>query len=332
MKKLNFKLTLAIILSFFVATLIPRLLMRFLDVRLPIEFVDSPIFLIGGLVSAFIALSLFALLSTHILMRRIRALQAATHRVQSGVYDVFIEDKGNDELSALITTFNDMQQTLESNQYLNQEFVRNVSHQFKTPLSIISSLVQTLDLQESQEPYRERLLEEIDQLASLTGTLLTLSKVESFEYLSVQSFDVSEMIRRLIIAKQPLWEVKQCEWEVSDESLTCHSYAPYVQEMVSNILDNMIQYAPEKSTLSVSMSEISQNIILEFSNQGPPISQEDQEHMFDLFYKGSHSSGSGVGLHLVKSILTRLKGEISVTSTPLSTTFKVVIPHHSSLT
>ncbi|MBS3991534.1 MAG: HAMP domain-containing histidine kinase [Erysipelothrix sp.] len=332
MKRLNLKLTLAILFSFFVATLIPRLLMRWFNVSVPTEFVDSPIFLIGGLVSAFIALSLFAFLSTRILMRRIHALQAATRRVQSGVYDVFIQDQGNDELSSLISTFNDMQQTLESNQYLNQEFVRNVSHQFKTPLSVISSLVQTLDLPESQEPYRERLLEEIDQLASLTGTLLTLSKVESFEYLSVQSFDLSEMIRRLIISKQPLWEVKECEWEVSDASVTCHSYAPYVQEMVSNILDNMIQYAPNKSTLTVSIIEQAQSIILEFTNQGPAISEEDQEHMFDLFYKGSHSSGSGVGLHLVKSILTRLKGEISVTSNPTSTTFKVVLPHHSSLT
>lgn len=145
MKKLNTKLAIAIIFSSFVATLIPRVLVRFFNVKVPVEFVDSPVVLIGGLLSAFLALSLFALISNFIFMKRIKQLQAATERVKQGHYTLSIEDHGNDELSSLIHTFNDMQQALASNQYLNREFIRNMSHQYKTPLTIMSSLIQGMN-------------------------------------------------------------------------------------------------------------------------------------------------------------------------------------------
>jgi signal transduction histidine kinase len=323
MRKLNTKLTLAILFSFFVATLIPRLIIRILNVRVPTEFVDNPMVLVGGLISAFLALSLFALISNFIFMRRIKTLQAATLRVQSGQYNQLIQEHGNDELSALIHTFNDMQQALSSNQYLSQEFVRNMSHQFKTPLMIMSSLIQGL---ETEDKVKDRLLEEIDQLASLTSTLLTLSKVDSLEHLVIKPFDVNEMIRRLIISKQPLWEKKSLEWDVSEGSISLSSYAPYVYEMVSNLCDNMIQYAFPSSTITIEILKQHHSVTLTFSNHGPSLTQEEMDHMFELFYKGHQSSGSGVGLNLVKSILNRLKGEMSISSNEERTTFKITLP------
>lgn len=323
MKKLNTKLVLAIVFSFFVATLIPRLLVRVFKVAVPVEFVDSPVVLIGGLLSAFIALSLFALISNVIFMKRIKTLQEATLRVQQGQYNQLIEEHGNDEISSLIQTFNDMQQALSSNQYLNQEFIRNMSHQFKTPLTVMSSLIQSM---ETEEKIKDRLLEEIDQLASLTSTLLTLSKVDSLEHLVIKPFDVNELIRRLVISKQPLWEKKDLEWDVSEDSVWLSSYAPYVYEMFSNLIDNMIQYAYLNTLLSIEVVKQNNIVSITFSNRGPSLTQDEMEHMFELFYKGSQSSGSGVGLNLVKSILNRLKGEMSITSNEERTTFKITLP------
>jgi signal transduction histidine kinase len=323
MRKLNTKLTLAIIFSFFVATLIPRLLVRFFNIKVPSEFIDSPIVLIGGLISAFLALSLFALISNFVFMKRIKALQEATQRVQSGQYNQPIDGQGSDELSSLIHTFNDMQQALSSNQYLNQEFVRNMSHQFKTPLTVMSSLIQGM---EGDEKIKDRLLDEIDQLASLTSTLLTLSKVDSLEHLVIKPFDVNELIRRLIISKQPLWERKNLEWDVSDNTVMLASYDPYIHEMVSNLCDNMIQYAYPNTTLTIHIESHFQGVNLIFSNHGPSLSQDEMDHMFDLFYKGSQSSGSGVGLNLVRSILHRLKGEMSIASNETLTTFTIYLP------
>jgi len=324
MRKLNTKLAIAIIFSFFVSTLIPRVLVRFFNVKVPVEFVDSPVVLIGGLLSAFLALSLFALISNFIFMKRIKQLQAATERVKQGHYTQSIEDHGNDELSSLIHTFNDMQQALASNQYLNREFIRNMSHQYKTPLTIMSSLIQGMN---EHEPLKQRLLEEIDQLSSLTSTLLTLSKVDSLEHLSLSSCNLSELIRRQIISKQPLWEVKGCEWDFEEsEECIIHTYEPYVYEMVSNLLDNMIHYAYKESILKVKTSLEEHQCVITFSNHGPVLSIDEKEHMFDLFYKGPHSSGSGVGLNLVKSILQRLHGSISIESSDVETSFIIILP------
>lgn len=324
MKKLNTKLAIAIIFSFFVATLIPRVLVRFFNVKVPVEFVDSPVVLIGGLLSAFLALSLFALISNFIFMKRIKQLQAATERVKHGNYTHLIEDHGNDELSSLIHTFNDMQLALSSNQYLNREFIKNMSHQYKTPLTIMSSLIQGMN---ENEPLKQRLLEEIDQLSSLTSTLLTLSKVDSLEHLTLSASNISELIRRQIISKQPLWEVKGCEWEFEEsEECIITTYEPYVYEMVSNLIDNMIHYAYQHSTLKVTTSLQDHECVLTFSNHGPQLTQDEKEHMFDLFYKGQHSSGSGVGLNLVKSILQRLNGSMSIESNEMETSFMITLP------
>jgi len=323
-KKLNTKLAIAIIFSFFVATLIPRVLVRFFNVKVPVEFVDSPVVLIGGLLSAFLALSLFALISNFIFMKRIKQLQAATERVKHGNYTHLIEDHGNDELSSLIHTFNDMQQALFSNQYLNREFIKNMSHQYKTPLTIMSSLIQGMN---ENEPLKHRLLEEIDQLSSLTSTLLTLSKVDSLEHLTLSASNISELIRRQIISKQPLWEVKGCEWEFEEsEECIITTYEPYVYEMVSNLIDNMIHYAYQHSTLKVKTSLQDHECVLTFSNHGPQLTQDEKEHMFDLFYKGQLSSGSGVGLNLVKSILQRLNGSMSIESNEMETSFMITLP------
>lgn len=324
MKKLNTKLAIAIIFSFFVATLIPRVLVRFFNVKVPVEFVDSPVVLIGGLLSAFLALSLFALISNFIFMKRIKQLQAATERVKHGNYTHLIEDHGNDELSSLIHTFNDMQLALSSNQYLNREFIKNMSHQYKTPLTIMSSLIQGMN---ENEPLKQRLLEEIDQLSSLTSTLLTLSKVDSLEHLTLSASNISELIRRQIISKQPLWEVKGCEWEFEEsEECIITTYEPYVYEMVSNLIDNMIHYAYKESILKVKTSLEEHQCVITFSNHGPALSIDEKEHMFDLFYKGQHSSGSGVGLNLVKSILQRLNGSMSIESNEMETSFMITLP------
>lgn len=324
MKKLNTKLAIAIIFSFFVATLIPRVLVRFFNVKVPVEFVDSPVVLIGGLLSAFLALSLFALISNFIFMKRIKQLQAATERVKHGNYTHLIEDHGNDELSSLIHTFNDMQLALSSNQYLNREFIKNMSHQYKTPLTIMSSLIQGMN---ENEPLKQRLLEEIDQLSSLTSTLLTLSKVDSLEHLTLSASNISELIRRQIISKQPLWEVKGCEWEFEEsEECIITTYEPYVYEMVSNLLDNMIHYAYQHSTLKVKTALQDHECVITFSNHGPQLTQDEKDHMFDLFYKGQHSSGSGVGLNLVKSILQRLNGSMNIESNEMETSFMITLP------
>ncbi len=322
MKKLNLKLALAVMVSLFIATLIPRAFVRSFNMSVPKEFVDSPVVLIGGLVSAFLALSLFVILSNVIFLKRIKLLQDSTQLVKNGVYDQLIQTKGNDELSALIHTFNDMQQALSSNQYLNREFVRNMSHQFKTPLTVMSSLIQTLD---DKEKVKEPLLNEIDQLSSLTSTLLTLSKVDSLEHIAFKPCNASELIRRQIISKQPLWEAKGCEWQISEQDCVIQTYEPYLYEMVSNLLDNMIHYAYNQTMLKVSLKKYPNSVEMRFSNHGPALSDEEKLHVFDLFYIGDQSTGSGVGLNLVKSILERLNGNIHIESDENETTFIITL-------
>jgi len=98
-----------------------------------------------------------------------------------------------------------------------------------------------------------------------------------------------------------------------------------VYEMVSNLLDNMIHYAYKESILKVKTSLEEHQCVITFSNHGPQLTQDEKEHMFDLFYKGQHSSGSGVGLNLVKSILQRLHGSMSIESNEMETSFMITL-------
>lgn len=323
MKKLNTKLAFAIVFSFVIATLIPRVVVVLLNISVPHEFVDSPIVLIGGLLSSFLALSIFALISNMVLMKRIKLLQAATERVKQGVYSHHIVASGNDELSSLIHTFNDMQQALLSNNYMNREFIRNMSHQYKTPLMVMSSYLHEL---KDNDMIKSRLLAQINHLSTLTSTLLTLSKVDSLEHLSFKPTNITELVRRQIIAKQPLWEAKACEWDyIGEEDCSISTYEPYVYEMVSNLLDNMIQFAYANSILRVEIKKQDQHCWLIFCNHGPMLTEYEQAHMFDLFFKGKHSDGTGVGLNLVKSILKCLHGSLSVSSDEFETRFTVLL-------
>lgn len=324
MRKLNTKLAFAMMFSFVIATIIPRTIVVLLNISVPHEFIDSPIVLIGGLLSSFLALLLFAIASYFVLMQRIKQLQKATERVKHGQYSQMISVTGNDELSSLIHTFNDMQQSLLSNHYLNREFIRNISHQYKTPLAVMSIHVHEL---KDNDVIKARLRAQIDHLASLTSTFLTLSKVDSLEHLPYKMTNVSELIRRQIIDKQPLWEAKACVWNfVSDEECIISTFEPYIYEMVSNLLDNMIQFAFSGSTLHIEVSKQEQKCYFNFANHGPMLTQDELNNMFDMFFKGPHSNGTGVGLSVVKSIVKRLHGDIKAESNTTETRFTLFLP------
>ena len=167
-----------------------------------------------SLISGALGLILFTVLLYIFIGKRLKSVSAAVNAVANGNLDIKVPVKGNDELSQLSGDFNKMTEGLKSNEYLNREFVKNVSHEFKTPLSIIlgySDLLRTSDLtKEEEQEYLNFIYNEAVRLTSLSEKLLAVSKLDSDGNINCSNrFSVDGQIRDIILSMQVVWQKKE---------------------------------------------------------------------------------------------------------------------------
>ncbi|MBU1093736.1 MAG: HAMP domain-containing histidine kinase [Firmicutes bacterium] len=338
MKKLSVKILVTIFVVLGLSTLIPRLILTNIVDFPSQEIFQSHLFLIGMIVTAGISLTLFGLAIKYIIINRIRSLSIATKQVAHGNFDIHIESKGRDELSSLSDDFNQMILELRANEYLNKEFVRNFSHEFKTPISAIkgyAELIQTGNLTpEEIVEYSEIIATESSRLSNLSKNMLQLSILDSTSIVKTdQDFNVSEQIRSVIQMLQLSWEEKKLELNLELDEVHITSNKELTYQIWKNLIDNAINYSSVNQKLDVSIKADKSEMIFSITNYGIGISPEEQSHIYDLFYvveKSRHQTSSGIGLSITKRIVEKLKGKIEVNSQVNEfTTFKVTLPINS---
>ena len=218
-----------------------------------------------------------------------------------------------------------MVQELEATEILQTDFVSNVSHEFKTPISAIegyATLLQDSDMpiSEEQEQYIDKILFNTGRLSHLAGNILLLSKIEHQAIQTRQNwYRLDEQIRQSIVMLEPKWSEKALEFDVDmvdveylgNENLICHVW--------DNLLSNAIKFSPCGGTIYIRMMPEGEKIRFSIENEGPQIREDSMKHIFDKFYQcdSSHKQeGNGLGLALVKQILNLCKGTISVENIP----------------
>lgn len=240
--------------------------------------------------------------------------------VADGDFSVRLQTKSSSkEIQEVYSGFNLMAHELGSTEILQSDFVSNVSHEFKTPINAIEGYTTLLqgcdDLDEEHQQYVEKILFNTKRLSTLVGNILLLSKIENQSIQTHQTkFRLDEQIRQSIVALEPAWTAKDIELDVDLEDITYTGNESLLHHVWDNLIGNAIKFNPQFGLVKVSLRKEEKNIVFTVTDSGPGLSDEAMKHLFDKFYQGDTArkeEGNGLGLALVKRILTIVDGEIS---------------------
>ncbi len=256
------------------------------------------------------------------IFRPIEQINEATKKVALGEYDIELETKREDEIGELTNNFNKMTRGLKSTENLQKEFINNVSHEIKTPVSSIEGFAKFLkdkDLtDEEREEYANIIIEEAKRLENLTGKILKLSKLNNQEIITnKQEIEVAEQIRKAISLLEPKWSKKDIKINVSLEEKIFLGDEDLIFQVWVNIIDNAIKFSNEGESIDIKVYEKDSNINVEIKDHGIGMKEEELEKVYDRFYQidRSHSKeGSGLGLAIVKRIVELSEGKIEIKS------------------
>ena len=273
------------------------------EVPLELEMVGSCL-LIGILVTSQLSRYFF---------NPIKKLRSAMDKIADGDYSVRLEDiSSSKEIMEIYTGFNLMAHELSVTEILQTDFVSNVSHEFKTPITAIEGfsvlLQESENLDEDQLDCIDKILFNSRRLSSLLGSILLLNKLENQQVATKQSkYRLDEQIRQSVVALEPAWEQKKIDLDVDlEHTYYCGSEA-MMRHVWDNLIANAIKFTPENSKVKILLREEGAHLTVRVADQGPGLSEETQKHMFDKFYQGDTShkqDGNGLGLALVKRILS----------------------------
>lgn len=261
----------------------------------------------------------------------------AAQKVAAGDFsvrlDVYKDKKRKNEFDILKEDFNTMVTELASIEKLKDNFVADVSHEIKTPLSVIqgyADLLQTNGISDEQRSeYIKRISEQINKLTNLVTNILKLNKIESKEIVCKEKFSLDEQMRFCILSLEDLINEKDIEIEVNLDEVEINSDPVLLELVWNNLLSNAVKFTDRGGMICVSLSNQGNVVIATVRDTGCGMSEETCKHIFDKFYQGdtSHSQeGNGLGLALVDRVVTLLDGEILVSSQPnKGSEFKIIL-------
>ena len=231
--------------------------------------------------------------------------------------------------------FNIMTRELAGTELLRMDFVENVSHEFKTPLSAIegyATLLQKRGLdEEKRAEYTDRILRNTRRLSTLTSDILLLSRLEHQETgIHREWFCLDEQLRECILSLEEQWTQKRLEMEVDLDGADYCGSRDLLSHVWVNIIGNAVKFAPEDGVVRVLLRREAEALRVQVADNGAGMSAEVQRRMFEKFYQGDasrSSQGNGLGLSLAKRIVDLHGGRIDVSSAEgLGTAFTVTLP------
>ncbi len=261
------------------------------------------------------------------------------YKITDGKLSERFEVKGKDEIAVLGTAVNEMTDKLEQEDTSRSEFVSNVSHELKTPLSSIKVLSESILLQDGapEEMYREFLQDinsEVDRMTNMINDLLSLVKLDSREVgLNLAQTNLRKMLISIMKMLYPLASEKDIELILeADKEVIIDADETKLSLAVSNLIDNAIKYTPEGGVVKVTLENDSQNAYISVIDSGIGISEEEQSKIFNRFYRvdktrDRETGGTGLGLAITHQTVLRHGGSVKVTSKEGSgATFIVRLP------
>jgi heavy metal sensor kinase len=243
----------------------------------------------------------------------------------------------NDEIGRLAAVINDTLARLESSFDQLRRFTADASHELRTPLSVIRGIGE-MGLRETQTAadYKDAIgsmLEEVDRLTRLVDTLLRLSRGDAgTDRLAPEVIDLGQLTRDVVTSLGVLAEERQQRVTVeAAENVRVAADRLVLRDAIANVIDNAIKYSPSRSAIEIRVRRDGRDATVSVADQGPGISPEHRERIFDRFYRvdegrSREMGGTGLGLAIAKWAVEANGGHISVDSAGRGSVFRVVLP------
>lgn len=289
-----------------------------------LDEIQSQIYLLSLFTS--LLMGLLSFFTSSVISRPLKVLMKFVQKITNGQLDQKVDVKGKDELAELGNAFNHMAEQLQRVEHSRQEFVSNVSHELKTPLSSIKVLTESLLFQENVpvEMYKEFFMDinsEVDRLNNIISDLLTLVRLDQTEVpMNIQTTNLNDMTQAILKRLIPLAKKK-------DIKLIYQSHKEIFVDIdevkltlaISNLIENAIKYTPEGGEVRVVLQSDLQDAQISVEDTGMGIAKDEQSKIFERFYRtdktrNRETGGTGLGLSITYRTVIMHNGSIQVES------------------
>ena len=294
-----------------------------------------PRLLLGGGIAGVFAVVVSTLIAQRI-TRPIVQMTGAAQAMARGDYDQSIEVRGNDEVANLARAFNQMSAQVNRSNRSMRQLLADVSHELRTPLTSIQGFTQAFADGVVSDPEEARKLaevvhEESERMRELVDDLLYLSRLESGELeIERERVDLDALV--VATARRLRYEAEAARVDVDLHLSETHVLGDErrLEQVCVNLLENAIRFAPTDSSVRVCTKHAEDAVLLEVRNWGPPIPEDELEHIFDRFYQvdraRSGTAHSGLGLAIVAELVQAHGGAVGASSsTKDGTVFTVTL-------
>ncbi|MBQ2956167.1 MAG: HAMP domain-containing histidine kinase [Clostridia bacterium] len=288
-----------------------------------------------AIVAGVVAMMIGTLLAWLIARRQSQPLKAINEAVTAfagGDFERRVEIRGDNEMTQLGASFNKMAEEISNLDQSRRNFVANVSHELRSPMTCIQGYVQGMmdgTISDEERPkYLQTVLSETQRLTKLVGELLDLSRFESGKIpMNMTVFDVDELILSVLFKYEQKIEDKEIMVDIAFREQPCYvrADADRITQVVTNLIDNAVKFTREGGQLTVWTHAVDSLAYVTIKNEGTGIPAEDLPFIFERFYKvdKAHTSGkgTGLGLSIVKKILEQHEQNITVSASGSMTSF-----------
>ncbi len=259
--------------------------------------------------------------------RATKHITSAAQQIVQGNFDVRISPvssfSADDNYNEIIDCFNTMASELSSVETLRTDFIANVSHEMKTPLSVIRNYGKLLQKpalpEESRVEYARAITDASLRLSDMMTNILKLTRLENQQiYPKTETYDLGEQLCECLLQYETVWEARDIEIDTDiEENVQICADAELLSLVWSNLFSNAFKFTENGGKVTLSLSSDEHCAIVKVSDTGCGMSAEMGAHIFEKFYQGDTSratQGNGLGLALVKRVIDIMQGDICVES------------------
>ena len=281
-----------------------------------------------ALISSSLWVMLAAVVAVYFITERIiyplKQMTRATSEYAKGNFENRIKVVGQDEVSELATSFNNMADALMNMEMMRNTFLANVSHDLRTPMTTISGFIAGITSgaipPEKHGYYLNTIQGEVLRLSRLVSDILDISRLESGERkFNFAEFDIAEVSRLILISFEQKIEEKRLDVEfISDDSVPVFADKDAIYQVMYNLCHNAIKFSRDEGKFRISIDYTDHDTVrISVFDEGQTIPDEDLPFVFDRFYKtdksrGLDKNGVGLGLYICKAIIDQHKTVIGV--------------------
>ncbi len=303
----------------------------YLLIQTPLTPTDATVRVLKSqLIIVSVAIILISILISFFLAKKISEpiikIKDTSLELSSGNYSVNFEEGGYREIDELASVLNYTAEELSKNEKLRRDLIANVSHDLRTPLTIIKSYGEMIidisgDNKEKREEHLNVIISEADRLSLLVNDILDLSKIESGETeLCMEEFNISASVKKVYEQFKVLSKYENYDFVLSvEENLKTMGNEARITQVIYNLVNNAVNYTGEDKKVCISLYAKENKVRFEVTDTGEGISEEDKKRVWERYYRASKNNkreilGSGIGLAIVKNILILHNADYGVIS------------------